>query len=324
MSGNCEQLGVLLMHCWAGYSLSLLGKSQNFVTTDCDLKQQVRLLPDNYQHLNNHRNILYVGEHGVGKKTLVRHSWALFRQAKRPLVGMRCAHLKKPRQLEQCFLDAQNGDLFLEAMEFLPAALARKIPLLMQEFPAVRVLATSTLQTSASFWGTNYTIIQIPALKKRPADCQLLAQYFLQHEFQHLHLPAKTLATLGEQQKFASPQDIFTCIANLGLVCAQMGKTKVDSEVLHQVLNLSEAERLQYYLMYKVNSSGLYHLLDRYSLPDVCKLLENTYVANSMLETEYNQSLACQLLRIPTTTLSSKKHTLPFFKYSKAKKNSFL
>ncbi|MDE3270034.1 MAG: sigma 54-interacting transcriptional regulator [Pseudomonadota bacterium] len=289
------------------FPLSLLGKSNHFVTADDALKRKILLLPDSRWHINSRRFVLVIGEQGVGKKTLVHYAWRKLRQRHRPLVGVNCTRLKNVHHLELYFDLAAGGDLFLEDLQVLPALLQQRLPLLQARHNNVRLLATA----DSVCCKLDAAIISIPSLPARRADQRLLLNYFLRHTFPHIHLQAAVEDRICAQQ-FATASEIYSYLTNLAFICSYTGYRNVDVQMLRWVDECNATERLQLQIMYLISNSGMHQLLEEHSLPELCQLLENSLIANSLLEAGHNQVVASRILRIPATTLSSKKAKLPF------------
>lgn len=288
------------------FPLELLGKSEQFVTADAALKRKILLLPDSRWHINSKRSVLISGEEGVGKKTLVYYAWRRFRQRHRPLVGVNCSRLKTVQHLELYFDAAADGDLFLADLHILPMLLQQRLLRLQARRTDVRVLATA----DSVCCDLNATIISIPSLCTREADNRLLLNYFLRHAFQTIRMQMMVEDKLCAH-RFTTARDLFTFLANLAFLCSYYGRRYVDEQMLHRVHAFSASERVQLQMMYIVSNSGMHQMLKDYSLPDLCHLLEHSLIANSLLEAGHNQLLASRLLRIPATTLASKKPVLP-------------
>lgn len=287
------------------FPLVLLGKSERFVTADAALKRKILLLPDSHWHINSSRFVLIVGGEGVGKKTLVHHAWRKFRH--RQLIGLACQRVKSVQHLELYFDAATGGDLFLEDIHVLPTRLQQQLPRLQTKHRNVRVLATAE---SIDCNELNALVIPIPSLQQRSGDNRPLLDYFLRNVFQNMHMSTAVQNRICTH-RFAAAKEIFTYLANLAFICSYSGRRNVDARMLQQAQDFTTTERLQLQIMYFISNSGMQQLLDDHTLPELCHLLENSLIANSLLEAKHSQTLASRLLRIPATTLSSKKPTLP-------------
>ncbi len=148
------------------------------------------------------QNVLIVGESGTGKQLISRAIHKLSSRKDGPLVVVKCGELSDPILKEQLFgpsiqkngsavpeggalfHSARGGLLFLDQIGKPPLAIQVKLLQLMDHDPAetnVRIIATSaTGSEDKSFYKLNVAKFEMPPLRERVADIQLLIEHFLE------------------------------------------------------------------------------------------------------------------------------------------------
>lgn len=290
-----------------GFCVSMLGKSRSFVTSDFGLKRAVRLLPDSACHINVGRHVLIKGNRGVGKRTLVFHCWQKLRRIRRPLIGERCQFIRKLAQLRRRVKEAEGGDLFLDNVGVLPTGLLASLPAIVEDTAEVRVIATCE---KMEVLPDGFLTIHVPGLAERPGDCRLLAAYLLMYNLRKT-ISSQLLDNLLAVREFVSTRDLYIFLVNMGFVSECMGLEKLNQAVLDEVLRYTDRDLLRNYFIFLTNRTGIYQMIDDYGLRNVSKLAEDACITSAMIEARCNQSFASRMLNVPSTTLSSKKTSLP-------------
>jgi PAS domain S-box-containing protein len=148
------------------------------------------------------QNVLLVGESGTGKQLISRAIHKLSPRKDGPMVVVKCGELSDPVLKEQLFgtsilknggaiplggdlfNSARGGLLFLDQIGKPPLAIQVKLLQLLARDPAetnVRIIATSaTGSEDKSFYKLNVTKIEMPSLRNRVDDIQLLVEHFLE------------------------------------------------------------------------------------------------------------------------------------------------
>ncbi|MBU0680572.1 MAG: PAS domain-containing protein [Proteobacteria bacterium] len=148
------------------------------------------------------QNVLLVGESGTGKQLISRAIHKLSPRKDGPMVVVKCGELSDPILKEQLFgasvlknggaiplggdlfNSARGGLLFLDQIGKPPLAIQVKLLQLLERDPAetnVRIIATSaTGSEDKSFYKLNVTKIEMPSLRNRVDDIQLLVEHFLE------------------------------------------------------------------------------------------------------------------------------------------------
>lgn len=148
------------------------------------------------------QNVLIVGESGTGKELISRAIHKMSPRMDGPLVVVKCEELSDPVLKEQLFgpsflkkggaipeggdlfNSARGGFLFLDQIGKPPLPIQVKLMQLMERDPAetnVRIIATSaTGSEDKSFYKLNVARFEMPPLRNRVDDIQLLIEHFLE------------------------------------------------------------------------------------------------------------------------------------------------
>ncbi len=147
-------------------------------------------------------NVLIVGESGTGKELISRAIHKMSHRKDGPLVVVKCGDLSDPVLQEQLFgpsiqqkggavpkggdlfNSAKGGLLFLDQIGKPPLPIQVKLMQLMERDPAetnVRIIATSaTGSEDKSFYRLRVAKVEMPPLRNRADDIQLLIEHFLE------------------------------------------------------------------------------------------------------------------------------------------------
>jgi len=156
-------------------------------------------------------NVLITGESGTGKEAIALHLHHLGPRAGAPLVQVSCGAFTSAKLETELFgaasrgpgsgdglvREAHGGTLLLDEVSELPPALQARLLRAIQELPpqpgggsGVRVLAMSTRDLADPvkqgqfrkdlYYNLNVISVEIPPLRERGEDIELLAKYFLQ------------------------------------------------------------------------------------------------------------------------------------------------
>ncbi len=157
------------------------------------------LLPDIAE---KEQNVLIVGESGTGKELICRAIHKMSPRKDQPLIVVKCGELSDPTLKEklfgasiqkndgavpgggELFHSAKGGILFLDQIGKPTLAIQVKLLQLMERDPAetdVRIFATSaTGSEDKSFYKLNVAKFEMPPLRQRIDDIQLLVEHFLE------------------------------------------------------------------------------------------------------------------------------------------------
>ncbi len=148
------------------------------------------------------KNVLIVGESGTGKQLISRAIHKLSSRKNGPLIVVKCGELADPSLKEklfgpttlknggarpeggEMFHSARDGILFLDQIGKPTLSMQVKLMQLMESDPAetnVRIIATSaTGSEDKSFYKLNVDKFEMPPLRDRIDDIQLLIEHFLE------------------------------------------------------------------------------------------------------------------------------------------------
>ena len=273
---------------------SLLGKSTRFITTDSYLLRRLRILREDCCATPD---ILIRGGCGVGKKTLVLHSW-LARKLSRPLTRGKGQDLRRKSQIDRLLTNADGSDLFIDNLDRLPSELRQYLFVASNN---VRIIATA----SDNYRLTSrdcFLTIDVPPLQERPKDIPLIISYLANR------LDKRISVDLAEKLSrcCTTTDKLYLLVVNLALLTDSLGNSTIDHSIVDQVLTYGSRRLLQNYFIFFTARIGLPQLLDSYGLREVCKLSEHAYIHNSLIENGYNISRVSRALSVPLATLSRK------------------
>lgn len=273
---------------------SLLGKSLEFVTTDRYLLRRLRLLED---ASSAGANLLIRGSGGVGKKTLVLHSWRVGNSSC-PLIRAKGQFLNRRTQLDRLLTDADGGDLFVEKIDCLSVDLQKYLFVASNN---VRIIATADdgYQLTSS---DCFSVIDVSPLPERPKDLPLIIGYLAERFGKDISL--ELAGKLGRCR--LTTDQLYLLVVNLALLSDCLGNGTIDRAIVDEVLTYNDRELLQNYFIFFTARTGLPQLLDNHGLREVCRLSEHAYIHNSMVENGYNISRVSHALSVPLATLSRK------------------
>ncbi|MBL4759956.1 MAG: sigma-54-dependent Fis family transcriptional regulator [Mariprofundaceae bacterium] len=206
--------------------------SDVFITQDIDTR---RLLDQVALVAPSQASVLVVGESGTGKERLSRYVHQCSNRRDRAFVAINCAAIPDGMLESELFGHekgaftgatqsrpgkfeiAHEGTLLLDEITEMPLHLQAKLLRVLQEGEIdrlggskpvkvdVRIIATSNRNIVQSvekgefrqdlYYRLNVVTIQLPPLRQRPHDIQLLAEHFLQKFSEMYHKPAPKLAS---------------------------------------------------------------------------------------------------------------------------------
>jgi len=206
--------------------------SDVFITQDIDTR---RLLDQVALVAPSQASVLVVGESGTGKERLSRYVHQCSNRRDRAFVAINCAAIPDGMLESELFGHekgaftgatqsrpgkfeiAHEGTLLLDEITEMPLHLQAKLLRVLQEGEVdrlggskpvkvdVRIIATSNRNIVQSvekgefrqdlYYRLNVVTIQLPPLRQRPNDIQLLAEHFLQKFSEMYHKPAPKLAS---------------------------------------------------------------------------------------------------------------------------------
>lgn len=274
---------------------SLMGKSEKFVTADDYLSRRLRILAENSCAT---AELLIRGGCGVGKKTLVLHSWRL-RQAKRPLVRCKGQFICHKSQLDRLLIDADGGDLFVENIDCLSASL--QVYLLVAS-SNVRVIATAPDGYLPKL-SERFLVVDVPPLSERSEDVPLIIECLAERFGKKI---SSDLSVSLAQQRILTTDKLYLFVVNLALLSDCLGNQTITSAIVDEVVSYRDRELVQNYFAFFTARVGLPQLLDSHGLREVCRLSEHAYIHSAMVENGYNISRVSRALSVPLATLSRK------------------
>ena len=273
---------------------SLLGKSTNFVTTDSYLLRRLKILEETSCSTSD---LLIRGNCGVGKKTMVLHSWRV-RNLSRPLISGKGQFVRRKGQLDKLLADATGGDLFIDNIDCLSAELREYLVVASNN---VRVIGTAPKDYRAS---DCFLVIDVPPLQERSKDLPLIIRYLAERFGKKIS--DELASELSRSYSCSTTGKLYLLVVNLALLSDRLGKQTIDQIIVDEVLTYRDNELLQNYFVFFTARVGLPQLLDSHGLREVCRLSEHAYIHNSMVENDYNISRVSQALSVPLATLSRK------------------
>lgn len=273
---------------------SLLGKSTRFITTDSYLLRRLRILEEANCAAPD---LLIRGNCGVGKKTLVLHSWHV-RKLSRPLTRGKGQFIRRKSQIDRLLVDADGGDLFIDSIDCLSPELQEYLFVASNN---VRIVATASdgYQLNSRYC---CLIIDVLPLQQRSKDVPLIVSYLV------TRLSKKISAELaGNLSRYCTTTSkLYLLVVNLALLSDCLSTPTIDRAIIDEVLTYNDRKLLQNYFIFFTARIGLPQLLDSYGLREVCKLSERAYIHSSMVENGYNISRVSHALSVPLATLSRK------------------
>ena len=271
---------------------SLLGKSTKFVTADSYLLRCLRILQE-----TDCPHLMIRGNCGVGKKTLMLHSWRV-RNLSRPLVRSKGQFVSRKSQLDKLLIDADGGDLFIDSIDCLSAELREHLVVASNN---VRVIATAPPNYQSS---DCFLVIDVPPLQERCKDLPLIISYLADRLGKKISV--ELASKLRRSNSPITTGKLYLLVVNLALLGDRLGQQTIDQIIVDEVLTYRDDELLQNYFVFFTARVGLPQLLDSLGLREVCRLSEHAYIHSSMVENGYNISRVSQALSVPLATLSRK------------------
>jgi len=194
--------------------------------------------------------VLISGESGSGKEIIARAIHEHSPLTKRELITINCAAIPENlieselfghekgaftgalSRREGRFEQANGGTLFLDEIGDMPASVQVKLLRVLQDGSFCRVGSNETILSDARiiaathkdlrrevelgnfredlYYRLNVVSIHVPALRERPEDIPLLAEYFLKRTIARYQLPALRLSgeAIGEMQQYPWPGNV--------------------------------------------------------------------------------------------------------------------
>jgi transcriptional regulator with GAF, ATPase, and Fis domain len=293
--------------------------------------------------------VLITGETGTGKEVAARALHRAGPRHARPMVAVNCAALPENLLEAELFghvrgaftgavqhrigrfEQAQGGTLFLDEIGELPLDLQAKLLRVLQEREFQRLGSSESVRTDIRlvaatncdlgervqagrfredlFYRLNVVPIQMPPLRRRPADIPLLACHFVEKICREEDLPVKAISTeaLDCLCRLAWPGNVRQLENAVEMAVALSGDrsllTAVDFPASSPEPALAAAAGSCEAPLIPVPDDGL-------DYARTLALIERSILEQALQKTGGNKKAAAQMLRLKRTTLSAKVRTL--------------
>lgn len=277
-------------------------------------------------------SVLLTGETGTGKELLTNIIHYNSNRRKNPLIKVSCAILSREifeselfghekgaftgaeKQKIGRFELANNGTIYLDDIDDIPLDLQVKLLRVLEEGEFERVGGTKTIKIDVRviastkknlkemvatgkfredlFYRLNVFPINIPSLRERPNDIELLARYFV-NEFaqgEEISIDPEALELIKHYPFSGNVRELKNLMERLVL----LAKNKViDKNVLPIEFRFPGKEHTCFYFENK-------------PLDEILREVETNAIVDALMRSGGNKAKAAQILQVPASTLKSR------------------
>ncbi len=303
--------------------------------------------------------VLITGESGTGKELIAKSIHFSSARAREPFIAVNCAAIPKDLLESELFgyrkgaftgaeesrpgyFEAANhGTLFLDEIGDMPLALQAKLLRALQEQEVtrlgtthsipihVRVLSATNQDLSRLvsdkkfredlYFRLKVVPIQVPPLRERKEDIEILAQYFIEKFTTEFSLPTKTLAkeSITLLQTHSWPGNVRELENVIKRAIVMTSLPLIRKEDLQPILNESpailEESEIETLSLEEIVRSKLTQFLEKFDRLEamdlydtILQMVERPLISLVLQKTKYNQIQAARVLGINRNTLRKK------------------
>jgi DNA-binding NtrC family response regulator len=281
---------------------------------------------------NKDTTVLITGETGTGKELLTNIIHFNSNRSKNPLIKVSCAILSREifeselfghekgsftgaeKQKIGRFELANSGTLYLDDIDDMPFDLQVKLLRALEESEIERVGGTETIKIDVRiiastkkdlkqmvaegkfredlFYRLNVFPINLPPLRERPDDIELLAKHFVEEFSQgvKIHIHPEAMELIKRHPFAGNVRELKNLMERLVLLASN---NLIDKNILPVDVRFPGKQHTCFYF-------------DNKPLDEILREVETNAISDALLRSGGNKAKAAQILRVPASTLKSR------------------
>ncbi|MBP6217643.1 MAG: hypothetical protein KA436_03535 [Oligoflexales bacterium] len=291
---------------------SLFLVQHEFKTVHSRLKGDIRAVLKSRQS-SSVVPVLIIGAPQSGKRSLALTMWKKTRQASSPFVEMDGELTYGQADLLRTLRRSSQGELYIKNIELLSEQDLKTIFLHSQKMEIQITasmsceednLTSSFLRQFAKLFSHH---INIPRLKDRPEDIELMVKHFLQQYADGLSfLPLEVSRLLCQINWEGELVQLLNCVKRSIWYAKKRGSEKICCEDVHKALSGLERSSDGFNFLEGVLKNNLYDFSKKMGIKKTLEKVEASIMALCLSEQNYNLSQTAKALHLPVNTFFSR------------------